>query len=258
MKKLITFHGDKNLKRKMIAEVKRHQVHDQIIKGSYEKSVGDRFRGCKVGCSIHSLNLIQHTTYSTDSHAAYETGFGISRVIARLSDRILEGLPADDSMKFPLEFWKAVPVGVDVSKVWKQFLVWMLIDETDGVIKYSKSEEQKQSILNVANLITKSLTKKVSAQEFKNVRWAAYIFKQKYTYAAYAAAAATATYAAAAAYAAADDAATYAADAADAAADADADAAADADADADAAAARKNMYQKMKNKLLQLLKQAKK
>jgi hypothetical protein len=179
-------------------------------------------------------------------HARYETVLGIPQIIARLEDRIFEGLPVTNARMWPLNFIEAIPVGVDLENVWRKFMIWLLIDDTEGVVKFAKTEAQRKSIVDVADAFKLSLTTTVPSEKWIVLRKAA----AAYAAAAYAAAAAAyAAYAAAYAYAAA--AAAYAAAAYAAAAYAAAAAAA-----ADAADARKQHYIKMAAKLIELLKEA--
>jgi hypothetical protein len=247
MKTLISFNNDHQLKSDLITEVLRHQELDQIIQGTYGKENGI-WKGCAVGCSIHSLNKIRNKNYAYGDHSVYEKEFGVPRIIARLSDKIFEGLAVNEAKEFPLRFWNAVQIGKNLDPVWRKFLVWLLIDENDGVIKHEKTDQTKEAITTVANLIQRSILEKITTEEFLAVRRAAH---DAAAYAAYAADTAAAD---AAAYAAAD-AAAYAA--AYAAADAAAAAAADAaDAAAAAAAARKAKYKIMADKLIELLEAA--
>ncbi|MES2395631.1 MAG: hypothetical protein V4549_06495 [Bacteroidota bacterium] len=248
-KQLLSFHGKQEIKDKYVARVKAHAIADEIVKGQY----WDNGKGCAVGCTIHDSN-----------HGSYETELGIPRIIARLEDRIFEGLPNAEAKEFPLQFLSCIPVGVDLKNVWREFMVWLLVDEKTGVIRHAKTEQTKEAIIKVADMFKKSLTEEISQKELNEVRaiartsYAAADAAAADAYAAaYAAAAdADAAYAAAAAAAAAD--AAYADAAAAAAADADA---AYADAAAAAAAAKKEArfarYVGMKNKLIELLSNAK-
>ena len=83
------FNGKQEVKDKYVARVKAHAAADEIIKGSY----WERGKGCAVGCTVHS-----------NSHKAYEEELGIPMVLARLEDRIFEGMSNDKAMKFPLKF----------------------------------------------------------------------------------------------------------------------------------------------------------
>jgi hypothetical protein len=266
---LLSFHGKQEIKDKYVERVKLHAAADEIIQGTYWQNG----KGCAVGCTVHSAD-----------HSAYETELGIPRIIARLEDRIFERLTNGEAKAFPLRFITAVPVGKDLTPVWKKFLVWLLVDSETGAIRYAKKDETRKAIQDVADLIEKSLLEHVTSEQFIAVRKVASAYDAAYAAADAAAAAAAydAAYAAAydaadaadaayaAAYAADAYAAAYAADAADAAADAAAyaaayaaDAAAYAAADAayDAAYAAAAAYKKAKvarfsqlaDKLIQLL-----
>jgi hypothetical protein len=220
------FHGDPKVKAKYLARVRAHRKADQLVKGYY----WEHGKGCAVGCTVHS-----------SSHTAYETELGIPRILARLEDGIFEALPNGDAMVWPENFLAAIEPGADLALVWPRFAVWMLADETWGVLQFAKSERAKRAILAVSDAYRKVVGgEKVDVEVWRDLRAAAYA-------AAYAADADAAAYAAAAACAAA---ATDAAAAADAAADA-------ADAAADAAAAAGIKWRKAQaKKFLQLLRDA--
>ena len=82
---MIAYHGDAQLRADILAEIDEHRAHDQIIKGTYGEGKNGDWRGCAVGCAIHSLNRKRGTKYSTSEHAAFEQGFGIPELLARLA-----------------------------------------------------------------------------------------------------------------------------------------------------------------------------
>ena len=243
MAPLLAFHNDPTIKDKYVARAEWHQAMDHLQQGVYYQNNNGQIRACAVGCTLEER-------YDELGHRAYETDLGIPMILARLQDRIFEGLSVKDSKSFPADFLRAIPVGKDLSLVWKKFMVWLLNDPSDGVIQYAKNEKTRKAISDVADLLEKSLTEKITSEQFWQVSGAA---DAAAAYAAAAAAAdAAAADAAAAAYAAAYAAAAYAA-AADAAAAAYAAAAAAAAAAYAAAAARKNKYKVMADKLVALL-----
>src|ERR1700704_2903659 len=250
MSKLIAFHNDHQLKADVLAEVERHRLNDQIVKGAYGKGSNGGWKGCGVGCSLHSLNLIRGTAFKTSDHSAYEKGFGSPRILARLEDGIFENLPAERVPLWPGQFLAAVPVGVDLSLIWPRFAVWMLIGPQGGVLQFAKRAQSQLAIKNVAENFQRwaeTGANPLKSSDWRKLRVAAAAAADAYAAAdaAYAAAYAAAAYAAAAAAYAADDAAAAAAayaayaadDAAAAAAAADAADAYAADAAADAYAA---------------------
>src|SRR5690606_15257740 len=210
--KLLSFHNDPAIKEKYLNRLYLHYKADEIIQGTYWQNG----KGCAVGCTVHSR-----------SHESYESELGIPRVLAYLEDGIFEGLPNEKAKEFPIQFLEAIPVGVDLEPVWRKFMIWLLIDENEGVIRHAKTAETKKVIKDVAKAF-----KTASREKWATVRRAAYAAAYATEYAvdadAYAvtatAYAVTATaYTADAAYAnAADVAADAAADAATHAAAADA------------------------------------
>ena len=111
---LRAFHGDKRIKAQYLARLRAHAAADEIIHGKYWSNG----KGCAVGCTVHS-----------GSHAAYETELGIPIMLARLEDRIFEGLDNSESKQFPLTFLSAIRPGADLSRVGWKFLYWLLTEE---------------------------------------------------------------------------------------------------------------------------------
>ena len=128
MKKLIAFHGDATLKEAILAEIALHRQADQIIKGTYGRERDGKWKGCAVGCSIHSLNLSRGLSFETDDHAAYEEGFGIPRQMAYLEDLIFERLPDGKHVEWPERFMNAIQPGANLEMVAPRFVHWLLVD----------------------------------------------------------------------------------------------------------------------------------
>lgn len=105
------FHNDIAVKDKLIAHLKAHYDADEIIKGIY----WGNGKGCAIGCAIHS-----------NDHGLYEKLFDIPEWLARVQDRIFEGLPNDKAKKWPLLFTKSVKIGVDLNKIKIPFLMFVV------------------------------------------------------------------------------------------------------------------------------------
>ncbi len=237
------FFGMSAIKQHYVNRAHFHRNADEIAQGMYVGTQEDGRPGyCAVGCLVHD-----------GDHSLFEKEMGVSRVIARLADCIFEGLPEPDFKAFPVQFIEAIPVGADLSLVAAHFMVWLLADADNGVIRFA-NEQGKAAIEKVAALYERRIASdEPTEQEWESAARAA-------ARAAYAAADAAAR----AAYAAAD-AAARAADAAARAAYAAADAARAAYAAADAAAyaadaaaraayaAARAAYQQMRDKFLELL-----
>lgn len=228
--------NDPKIKESVLEQMESHRKADTLMQGYGYWKDG---KGCAVGCLIHSGN-----------HGEYETRFGIPRVLARLEDRIFEGLPIEDAKKWPERFLSAISPGADLSMVWPKFAIFILTDPEFGVIKFAKKDKSKKSIQDVSDLYQRIVNgEKIDANVWLEARSNA-----TDAYAdADAAATAAADAATAAAYATAYAATAYAAAATAAAATAYA-----ADATADATAyARSRHYAALANRLIELLREAK-
>ena len=125
---LRAFNKDARLKKDMVAEILNHQKQDKIIKGTYGQGSNGDWKGCAVGCSIHSLNVKFGKKLDTSNHKNYEIELGIPESLARLEDYLFETMPNDKATKWPAEFIKAIPVGADLSLVAPKFISATLRD----------------------------------------------------------------------------------------------------------------------------------
>lgn len=168
---MLSFHNDPDIKAKYLARVMQHAAADEIIHGKYWEGG----KGCAVGCSIHSAN-----------HARYETELGIPIMLARLEDRIFEGMSNGRSKQFPVQFLSAIRVGADLSLVGWKFLHWLLTEELVG-----RDDPRVSAVIKRCADVLVPLTKGEPVDKVE-AHAAAYT-----AYAAYAAAAAAAAHAAA-------------------------------------------------------------
>jgi len=131
------FHGDKAVQTYFVNRVRAHRIAGEIIQNYYWGGG----RGCAVGCTIHGTDLL-----------TYERELGIPANLASLKDRVFEGMPLPDAIRWPEEFLLAIRPGADLSNVWPQFAVWLLEHPADGVIQYANTEGTRRVIQGVANL----------------------------------------------------------------------------------------------------------
>jgi hypothetical protein len=223
---LIAFNNDPAVREKYLNRIQAHATADEIIHGRY----WEQGKGCAVGCTIHSAD-----------HSAYERELGIPRALAKLEDRLFEGMANGHSKEFPGQFLSAITVGQDLSCVVWKFLYWLLTEELTS----RDDPRVAKQIKDCADVLI-PLTKGEAVDRQAATKAAAYA-SDAAAYASDAAYAATAA-AYAATAAAASDAAAYAAYASDAAAYA---------SDATAyASARSTCYHRMSIKLLELMQAA--
>lgn len=159
---MLTYNNDPALKAAFLAEVRRHQDADQIVKGAYGEIVDGKWRGCAIGCAIHSLNTIQGTNYLPAQHEALEVS-GLWPVgLSHLEDVIFEHLPVDKAVKWPLRFARAVPVGVDLQTVKWQFCAFLMRENINYVSGLDFDSELKTKILAAIEGVLRVLDKAIS------------------------------------------------------------------------------------------------
>ena len=256
-------------KQEFLTEIYKHQKLDAFIKGDYSSGDENNFQGCAVGCSLKSVADIKKIKISYSSHKEYENHLGIPQWLARLEDKIFEGLPKARSKTWPVEFAEAINEGSDLSQIFIPMLIFICEQartKTKNELSHSYidgvlAELKKPTIDRDALLKARAASRPSYAADagaYAAGADAASADAGAYAAGAYAADADAGAYAAGA-YAADADAAAYAAGAyaaasADAAADAAELAAAFAAAGADAAAdARSGVYVTFSKKLLELI-----
>jgi len=112
-KKLISFYGDPELKKKYVERAIAHRKADEIVQGQYWEDG----KGCCIGCLAH---------VNTGAHAYLEGKTGVRRNIYRLADRIFEELTKKECKRFPEQLIKALPVRSDLSLVLPKFFIKLL------------------------------------------------------------------------------------------------------------------------------------
>jgi hypothetical protein len=117
---MLAYHNDPAIKSKLLADLQAHADADRLVKGQY----WENGKGCAVGCTLHSVGA----DGAASNHLEYETRLGIPQMLAQLEDRIFEGLPNADAMRWPMRFSAAITPGADLSRVGWKWLHWLLID----------------------------------------------------------------------------------------------------------------------------------
>ncbi len=144
-----SFLNDPELKRAMLRELTWHAEQDAFVQGIYWSGEDDDFEGCAVGCSINSLNRLNGTDLVNDDHSVYEEYLGLPEWLAILEDKIFEMLPAQEAKKWPLQFIKAIPVGVELDKVKWQFIAYLMEENINQVLMLNMDESLKYKVISV-------------------------------------------------------------------------------------------------------------
>jgi len=137
METLIAFHGKQEVKDKYLSRVRQHRKMDHLVQGvTWENG-----KGCAIGCTLEGYN-----------HSSYEKELGIPIMLAKLEDRIFEGLPNEYAMKWPELFLKNIKPGANLDLVGVKIMLWLLVDETHGVRKY-RDTQGKTALDMVADVL---------------------------------------------------------------------------------------------------------
>ena len=146
---LISYKGDKKLKKAFVKEIEKHRKADAILQGTYGKENGT-WKGCAVACSLRSLAILDGEELKTEysNHADYETKLGIPEWLARLEDTIFEGLPVGEAKEWPVQFAEAIPVGVNLESVKWEFGAFLMKENIERVLSLDISEELKKQIVD--------------------------------------------------------------------------------------------------------------
>jgi hypothetical protein len=87
-------------------------------------------------------------------------------VLKNLIVKIADGLSFNFAMDWISKLKQAVILEKDYSKIWPNFAIWLLTDKEHGVLQYAKTDEQRKSIQDVADLYQKSLTEIIPKEQW--------------------------------------------------------------------------------------------
>jgi hypothetical protein len=148
--------GDATLKDRFLAEITAHEAADAFVQGFYGRGSNGNFKGCAIGCALHSLN---HLTQRPDpvadvaDHDRFPIELGIPIELAYLVDHVFEQLPLPKAKAWLRQFAAAVPVGADLSSVVPTLRQWMLLDPVVGLIVIAQTEDERAIVRRFAALV---------------------------------------------------------------------------------------------------------
>ena len=127
---LRAYKNDPELRTRIIQEMEWHVEQDKIVRMTYgEECENGDFRGCFMGCAIHSLARINGIKLKTSRHQLGEDYLEIPVEIFHLADAVFESLSVEKGKEFALKFFPAIRTGADLSMVIPNFLYWTLTDD---------------------------------------------------------------------------------------------------------------------------------
>ena len=147
-KQLSAYNNDPSFKEAFMSELRKHEAADAVRQGFYgredDNAVG--FRGCSVGCALHSLNTIrgEHAYYGDHEHLAEWLDIPVE--IVYINDAIFEGLPVEDAKRFPLQFAEAIQLGYDYEqlKTFPKFAHTILTDPETGILTLTENRDARE------------------------------------------------------------------------------------------------------------------
>ena len=154
---------NQELKSTLVAEIRKHREQDQVIQGAYGTYENGRFRGCAVGCAIHSYLVAAGedsvVVGNSEYHEKYKSLFGIPKILAELQDVIHEGLSDESFPTWPERFMEAVPIETDLSLVFPKFAFWLIVDPVFGMLEHTQDERIKGEVWVAAGLVDTALSR---------------------------------------------------------------------------------------------------
>ena len=138
-----TFYGEQELKNSLLKYTREHQIADAYTRGTWLENnyaKNGSLKGCFYGCMTQS-------SVKTLSKASEQ--YGLPLWYVHVTEKIYEGLPKEDFLKFPYNAIEILPVGLDMNMVRSRFNYELLKDQ----LKFSNGNKQvEDSIKQCMNL----------------------------------------------------------------------------------------------------------
>jgi hypothetical protein len=144
MEKLLSYKNDKKIKASLIKRMETHIALDELVQGA----TGQNGKGCTVWCALNNGDISNGYT-----HSKFPDVLGLPEWLARLQDRIFEGLSVKEAKKFSIAWVKAIPVGRDLEKVKHRFALWVLRDGVYNTRQHIKDEKRLKAFDKVCDLL---------------------------------------------------------------------------------------------------------
>ena len=146
---MLTYKNDPKFKEQFTPIVTQHRKDDMVLQGTYGTQNG-HWKGCAVACSLRSLDILNGKEPKTEytSHSRFEKDGLWPEWLAHLEDRIFEGLPQEEALLWPEKVAKAVPVGVDLTRVKWQFSAFLLKENIERVLSLDISDTLKEQVVS--------------------------------------------------------------------------------------------------------------
>ncbi len=173
---------NQELKSALVAEIRKHREQDQVIQGTYGTFEDGRFRGCAVGCAIHSYLVAAGedsivVVVNSEYHDKYESLFGIPKILAELQDVIHEGLSDESFPTWPERFMEAVPTETELSLVFPKFAWWLIVHPVVGMIEHAQDRQTMGEMRNAAGVVATAGIGKIPVPQEEWITKSHYLLK---------------------------------------------------------------------------------
>lgn len=144
---MLAFTNTLKTKAEAIALSQANYDADNYIQGTF----WENGKGCSVGCMVHEYR----EKTDTDWHAATEPLYGIPQQLSFLQDRIFECLPVKEAKEWTVRFFHAIPDGADLSMAASKLVYWLMTDP--GMVLKHADDAGKKVINSLADLYKRRL-----------------------------------------------------------------------------------------------------
>lgn len=154
---MLAYKNDEKLKEMYVQRAVAHREADQLVQGyGYWKNG----KGCAIGCLAHA---------DKNAHQVLENDAGLPTSLNHLADHLFENLPSDKYRVWPERYAAAPKVGADLSLVSARFMVWLLTEE---VVKHFDATAFPEVAACCATVST-LYRRKIAGEEIVDKEWIA-------------------------------------------------------------------------------------
>ena len=120
------YNNNPQFREQVLQEIKRHEELDAFIKGTYGDGESGTFKGCAIGCTVHSLNLVNKTNFSFNSHESVAEALSVDVELCYLVDHVFENIATERRRTFTYQVWSSIATGVNTADVARKVKIWIL------------------------------------------------------------------------------------------------------------------------------------
>jgi hypothetical protein len=162
-----SWNGDPKFKAKFIELIKQDKENERIVQdfGYWDPECQ---KGCNIGCGEKVVCQLLNLSFEDKRHEFLEEKLSIPSAIFYLGDTLFEGLSNSKAIDFVVDFYRAIPVGKDLTLVQNKFEIEVLTNPDFGSRQYA-DEQIKKAIDRVVELHQKT----INGEQTESAAWSA-------------------------------------------------------------------------------------